>query len=118
MLLVLDNFETLWVGDVSHRDIHQILEIFAAVTTMTVVITMRGNSAPQIHQNTKLIKELPPSGLNSLSATAAKEMYIGLSRKALNEYDQKNSKALDTLLKEVDYIPTGYFFAFCSKQAI
>ena len=57
ILLVLDNFETLWAGDASHRDIQQILEIFAGITTMTVIITMRGNSAPQIHQNTKLIKE-------------------------------------------------------------
>ncbi len=103
-LVVLDNFETIWAGAFVNEDFQQILDILASVPLLSVIITMRGNSAPPINSG-KYIKELPPNTLQSLSDTAAREMYFGLAKKQPTAYSAKNLNNLNMLLKEIDYIP-------------
>jgi len=95
-LLVLDNFETPWMGD-TQEQVRQILSILNSASTLTLLLTMRGDFLPLGVKWSKPI--LPP--LSTFTLEAARATFIDIA----GEPDEHASPELDRLLDLVDRVP-------------
>ncbi|KZO91483.1 hypothetical protein CALVIDRAFT_505610, partial [Calocera viscosa TUFC12733] len=92
VLLALDNFETAWDSD-DRTEVEALLTEFAAVSSLSLFVTMRGALRPAGVDWTDRI--LNPLG--SLSIDAARDMWMRIAKKA----DSK----VDDLLRLLDGLP-------------
>ncbi|TFK33409.1 hypothetical protein BDQ12DRAFT_615326, partial [Crucibulum laeve] len=97
MLLVIDNFETLWLENSSVAEVKRILEIIASTESITLILTMRGDMPPRCIEWSII---LPPEGLGPLTIDAAKEMYLNGK-----QVDSQDESILEKLLVETDCVP-------------
>ncbi|KAH9478343.1 hypothetical protein JR316_0008797 [Psilocybe cubensis] len=100
MLLVIDNFETLWHESTSLAQIKVALETIMSVSSVSVIVTMRGFEPPSGF-NWSLI--LPPQGLGPLSLDAAKHMYMRGQYMVPESFEW--NRDLELLLTETDCVP-------------
>ncbi|KAF8967329.1 hypothetical protein BDZ97DRAFT_2073670 [Flammula alnicola] len=91
-VLCLDNFETIWEVERPPRPVEKVLSQFAAISTLAIIITMRGTQTPQVPWSELCRLDLQPLGLDS--STQIVEMIYG----KVDEFTKK-------LLIEVDGIP-------------
>ncbi|THU81448.1 TPR-like protein, partial [Dendrothele bispora CBS 962.96] len=99
-LLVLDNFETLWYSKGGRASVQTFLEKLFNFKHLCILVTMRGPDGPG---NVEWYKLGTGSGIPPLSADAARNMFFAI---AGNKYDlSEKTKAVDKLLKELDYVP-------------
>ncbi|THV05815.1 hypothetical protein K435DRAFT_588558, partial [Dendrothele bispora CBS 962.96] len=100
MVLVLDNFETLWYSKEDRAGIQNFLEKLFNFKHVSIVVTMRGPDGPG---NIGWYKLGTESGIPPLSADAARDMFFAI---AGNKFDvSEKTEAVDKLLKELDYVP-------------
>ncbi|KAJ7041797.1 hypothetical protein C8F04DRAFT_1230249 [Mycena alexandri] len=85
-LLILDNFETLWEPAEARKEIEEFLALLADITSLALMITMRGAERPSKVQWTRPF--LPP--LQRLAQDAAQKMFIDIAddRHSMEEVDQ------------------------------
>ncbi|KZT56046.1 TPR-like protein [Calocera cornea HHB12733] len=91
-LLILDNLETAWDSE-DRLDVEDLLAKLSQVTTLSLIITMRGAVRPS---GVEWVEPCPPP-LEPLSLDAARQMWIGIAGTA----DSK----LDELLTLLDGLP-------------
>ncbi|KAE9406866.1 TPR-like protein [Gymnopus androsaceus JB14] len=96
ILLVLDNFETPWYSAKNQKAVQNLIEKIHDQRKVSIIITMRGAEGPGDIEWEKLGGK---SGLPPLTLGAAREAFLSISPST------KESKELDTLLKELDCMP-------------
>ena len=97
ILLLLDNFETVWHSECNRGDIRELLSKIVSVPAVSLMITSRGDMPPSGIQWTR-VDSLPP-----LSAESARDLFLDLHYGATGKLEDDHM--LMTLLKELDYIP-------------
>jgi len=95
ILLLLDNFETVWNSESNRTDIRELLSKIVSLPKVSLIITARGDTPPSGVKWTR-VDCLPP-----LSPESAKELFLHYGE--TGEYEDDHT--LMTLLKELDYIP-------------
>ncbi|THU82573.1 hypothetical protein K435DRAFT_691262, partial [Dendrothele bispora CBS 962.96] len=100
MLLVLDNFETLWYNNENRTGIQNFLEKLFNFKHVSILVTMRGPDGPG---SVEWYKLGTGSGIPPLSVDAARKVFCAIAgnRPDLSE----KTEAVDKLLKELDYVP-------------
>ncbi|KAJ7755923.1 P-loop containing nucleoside triphosphate hydrolase protein [Mycena metata] len=85
-LLILDNFETPWEPFESRKEIEEFLSLLADITSLVLLVTMRGAERPSKVQWTRPFL----SPLGPLSQEAARKMFIEIAddRHSMEEVDQ------------------------------
>ncbi|KAH9478344.1 hypothetical protein JR316_0008798 [Psilocybe cubensis] len=103
ILLVIDNFETLWLGSSSLTEVQRVLELVFSAQSLALILTMRGDIPPH---NTSWSLILPPEGLGPLALNAAKDMFLknGLPSNLAPSISESEHD-LDQLLVETNCIP-------------
>ncbi|THU86717.1 hypothetical protein K435DRAFT_605375, partial [Dendrothele bispora CBS 962.96] len=100
ILLILDNFETPWYSEEGRARIQSFLEKLVNFKHLSILVTMRGPDGPGDIDWYKLGTE---SGIPTLSTDAARKTFYAISG---NKSDLlEATKAVDELLKEMDYVP-------------
>lgn len=94
-IIVLDNFETPWEDKRTRVDVEGILSTFAAVSTLTLLVTMRGAERPMGVEWTSP----PPSPLRPLERSASLQVFLTTASLP------RESPELHTLLDYVDDLP-------------
>ena len=97
ILLLLDNFETVWNSECNRTDICELLSKIVSVPKVSLIITSRGDTPPSGVKCTR-VDCLPP-----LSPESAKDLFLDLHYSETGELEGDHN--LMTLLKELDYIP-------------
>ena len=97
ILLILDNFETVWGSESNPAGIHELLSKIVSIRTVSLIITSRGNIPPSI------VKWTHVECLSPLSPEHAKLLFLTLHCGERDELEDHPN--LMTLLKELDYIP-------------
>jgi len=92
ILLLLDNFETVWNSESNRADIRELLSKIVSLSKVSLIITSRGDTPPSG------VKWMRVDCLPPLSPESAKELFLDMG-----EYEGNHT--LMTLLKELDYIP-------------
>ncbi|THU84578.1 TPR-like protein [Dendrothele bispora CBS 962.96] len=100
MLLVLDNFETLWDGKEGRAGIQNFLEKLFNFKHVSILVTMRGVDGPGNIEWYKLGTE---SGIPPLSMDAARKTFFAIAGNKIDLLEK--TEAIDKLLKELDYVP-------------
>jgi tetratricopeptide (TPR) repeat protein len=97
ILLLLDNFETVWNSESNRADIRELLSKIVSLPKVSLIITSRGDMPPSGVKWTH-IDCLPP-----LSPESAKELFLDLHYGETGDFEGDHT--LMMLLKELDYIP-------------
>ena len=97
ILLLLDNFETVWNAESNRADIRELLFKIVSISGVSLVITSRGDMPPSGVKWTH-VDCLPP-----LSPGSAKDLFLDLHYGQTSELEGDHN--LMVLLKELDYIP-------------
>ncbi|KAJ7034342.1 hypothetical protein C8F04DRAFT_1234377 [Mycena alexandri] len=85
-LLILDNLETVWEPLTSRKEIEEFLSLLTDITSLALVITMRGTERPsQVQWTRPFLPSLPP-----LTQDAARRMFTDIAddKHSLKEVDQ------------------------------
>ncbi|KAJ7046409.1 P-loop containing nucleoside triphosphate hydrolase protein, partial [Mycena alexandri] len=85
-LLILDNLETPWEPVESRKDIEEFLSLLTDITSLALMITMRGAERPaKVHWSRPFLLPLQP-----LAQDAARKMFIDIAddRHSVEEVDQ------------------------------
>jgi len=93
VFLILDNFETCWLGD-QRFEIHQILKQLVALENLTLLLTMRGKDHPPEIRWEKL-PDLP-----MLSLDDARRLFVDIT-----ESESPLNALVDDLLRALDCLP-------------
>ncbi|KIM71373.1 hypothetical protein PILCRDRAFT_17131 [Piloderma croceum F 1598] len=104
ILLLLDNFETMWNSESNHTDIHELLSKIVSLPKVSLIITSQGDTPPSGVKWTR-VDCLPP-----LSPESAKELFLDLHYGESGDFEGNHT--LMTLLKELDYIPLTIHLIF------
>ncbi|KAJ7734447.1 hypothetical protein B0H16DRAFT_1327568 [Mycena metata] len=94
-VLILDNLETAWEPSVSRQEIEEFLSLLTDVTSLALLITMRGAERPSKVQWTRPF--LPP--LQPLAQDAARRMFLDIAD------DYHLMREVDQVLSLTDNIP-------------
>ncbi|KAJ7703829.1 P-loop containing nucleoside triphosphate hydrolase protein [Mycena metata] len=94
-LLILDNLETLWEPVESRKDIEEFLSLLADITSLALLVTMRGAERPAKVQWTRPF--LMP--LQPLTQDAARKMFIDIAD------DEHSMEEVDQILYLTDNMP-------------
>ena len=97
ILLLLDNFETVWNSETNRADIRELLSKIVSLPKVSLIITSRGDTPPSGVKWTR-VDCLPP-----LSPESAKELFLDLHYGDMSEFEGDHTVMM--LLKELDYIP-------------
>jgi tetratricopeptide (TPR) repeat protein len=97
-LLLLDNFETVWDINSKKDGIADLLQKFVNVTSVSLIITMRGTVPPSgiAWTRSHCLPQLPPPD--------AKRMFLAINT-SLSNGGCGDEECLDKLLAEMDYVP-------------
>ncbi|EJD34343.1 hypothetical protein AURDEDRAFT_176613 [Auricularia subglabra TFB-10046 SS5] len=75
LILVLDNFESAWEAAGQREDAEQALQFLGGITTLSLIVTLRGTERPQgINWTRPFLPPLPPLG-----HAAAKETFVSIA---------------------------------------
>ncbi|KAJ7749396.1 hypothetical protein B0H16DRAFT_873438 [Mycena metata] len=94
-LLILDNLETVWEPAQTRKEIEEFLSLLTDITSLALIITMRGAERPSKVQWTQPF--LPP--LESLAQNAARKMFIDIAE------DRHSMAEIDQVLQLTDNMP-------------
>ncbi|KAG8959503.1 hypothetical protein FRC03_007898 [Tulasnella sp. 419] len=94
-IFLLDNFEIPWDLKGQQSNIADILVQLAAIPTVSLLLTMRGDEYPVVD---RLRWSRLPS-LNRLTLAAARDTFLEISPSAIDDPE------LDTLMEEIDCLP-------------
>lgn len=97
-LIFLDNFETPWNSESSRSEVEDILTRLGAAMTVSLIITTRISMLPTV------ISWTHHERISPLSPIAAEQTFFAINSSA-DDLDESEHRALDILLKELDYIP-------------
>jgi len=104
LLLVLDNFETPWEEHQQRVEVEQLLGVLAALSNLTLMITMRGSERPLgTTWTTPVLEPLRP-----LDLTAARQIFTEITSYSSDE--EEASETLE-LLGHLDGIPLAITLA-------
>jgi tetratricopeptide (TPR) repeat protein len=92
-VICLDNFETPWEVDESHRKFEEMLEQLDRIVTLSILVTMRGTQRPSSIRWSRPL--FPP--LSALSFDHTKDIYMNIAE----QYDD----FAELLLNEVGGVP-------------
>jgi len=98
VLLVLDNFETLWDVASIRTGVSDLLQKIANAKSVSLIITMRGAVPPPCIAWTNW------HNLTPLFPRAAKKAFLAINP-FFSDGDSDNDNSMKTLLEEMDYIP-------------
>ncbi|KAJ7766858.1 P-loop containing nucleoside triphosphate hydrolase protein, partial [Mycena metata] len=94
-LLILDNLETAWEPVESRKEVEEFLSLLTDITSLTLMITMRGAERPSKVQWTRPF--LPP--LEPLAQEAARKVFIAIAE------DRHPMEEIDQVLRLTDNMP-------------
>jgi tetratricopeptide (TPR) repeat protein len=107
VIVVLDNFETLWDAPGTQDEVTQVLQTLAQSSNIQLILTMRGN-LPPAHDAIQWSQIVP----KPLSLSAATELFL-----AVNPNTQKDEyRDLDQLLRLLDGLPLAIRLLAWQKQ--
>ncbi|KAJ7762612.1 hypothetical protein B0H16DRAFT_517990 [Mycena metata] len=94
-LLILDNLETLWEPAESRRDIEEFLSLLTGITTLALLVTMRGAERPgKVRWTQPFLLPLQP-----LAQEAARQMFLDIAD------DKQSMEEIDKVLHLTDNMP-------------
>ncbi|KAJ7135170.1 hypothetical protein C8R46DRAFT_812377, partial [Mycena filopes] len=94
-LLILDNLETLWEPVELRKEIEELLSLITDITTLSLLVTMRGAERPSRVQWTRPF--LPP--LQPLAQDAAQKVFLDIAD------DQHLEEEVNQVLQLTDNVP-------------
>ncbi|KAK0438377.1 P-loop containing nucleoside triphosphate hydrolase protein [Armillaria borealis] len=109
IILVFDNFETLWDKSEDQYRIQMLLEQLNFIRQITLIITMRGNVSP-IDDVDWLV--LPHNGLSSLNEPISLDIFCTISKHPIDK------EAVKELVKELDGWPLAITLMACQAKIL
>ena len=94
LLLILDNFETVWDVGTAKPDSEALLQRLGQVPLLSLIVTMRGTMHPGRVQWTRPF----PTVVEKLDPAAARQVFMDI-------YGKNDDDKLDELLLALDYVP-------------